>query len=111
MKEMNNCCCCCSETKEQKVIKIDYLYLDLKTCDRCVGTDVVLEEVIKQGKRLVIISDDLEFVAKRKTELAEVEKQIQELEIEQNDLLMQSGLSAELLDKNISDLFNFALMF
>ena len=47
MKEMNNCCCC-SETKEQKVIKIDYLYLDLKTCDRCVGTDVVLEEVIKE---------------------------------------------------------------
>lgn len=27
-------------------IKIDYLYLDLNTCDRCVGTDSVLEEVI-----------------------------------------------------------------
>ena len=48
MKEMNNCCCHCSERKEQKVIKIDYLYLDLKTCDRCVGTDVVLEEVINE---------------------------------------------------------------
>lgn len=59
------------------------------------------------SKIKTIISDDLEFVAKRKTELAEVEKQIRELEIEQNDLLMQSGLSAELLDKNISDLRGF----
>lgn len=34
--------------KFTKEIKIDYLYLDLNTCDRCVGTDAVLEEVIKQ---------------------------------------------------------------
>ena len=33
--------------KKQKEIKIDYLYLDLNTCDRCVGTDAVLEEVIE----------------------------------------------------------------
>lgn len=33
--------------KKKKVIRIDYLYLDLKTCDRCVGTDEVLEAVIK----------------------------------------------------------------
>ena len=53
------------------------------------------------------ISDRLEFVTKRKAELAEVDKQLQELETEQNDLLMQSGLSAELLDKSISDLKGF----
>ncbi|MBR6082075.1 MAG: AAA family ATPase [Salinivirgaceae bacterium] len=53
------------------------------------------------------ISDRLEFVTKRKAELAEVEKQLQDLETEQNDLLMQSGLSAELLDKSISDLRGF----
>ncbi|MBR6110697.1 MAG: AAA family ATPase [Paludibacteraceae bacterium] len=50
------------------------------------------------------ISERLEFVEKRKTELSEVEKQLQELESEQNDLLVQSGLSAEFFDKNISDL-------
>lgn len=50
------------------------------------------------------ISDRLEFVAKRKVELSEVEKQLQELETEQNDLLVQSGLSAEFFDKNLSDL-------
>ena len=32
----------------EKEIKIDYLFLDLNTCDRCVGTDVVLEEVIQE---------------------------------------------------------------
>ncbi len=53
------------------------------------------------------ISDELDFVSKRKSELAEVDKQLQELKTEQNDLLMQSGLSAELLDKSISDLRGF----
>ena len=59
------------------------------------------------SKIATIISDRLELVTKRKAELAEVEKQLQELETEQNDLLMQSGLSAELLDKSISDLRGF----
>ena len=43
----------------------------------------------------------------RKAELAEVEKQLQDFETEQNDLLMQSGLSAELLDKSFADLKGF----
>ena len=59
------------------------------------------------SKIATTISDRLEYVTKRKTELAEVDKQLQELETEQNDLLMQSGLSAELLDKSISDLKGF----
>jgi len=29
-----------------KEVKIEYLYLDLNTCDRCMGTDRVLEEVV-----------------------------------------------------------------
>ena len=32
---------------KKKEIKIEYLYLDLNTCARCVGTDSVLEDVIK----------------------------------------------------------------
>ena len=35
--------CCCSI---EKTIRIEYLYLDLNTCDRCVGTDEVLDEVV-----------------------------------------------------------------
>lgn len=53
------------------------------------------------------ISERLDFIAKRKVELSDVEKQLQELMTEQNDLLMQSGLSADFLDKNISDLRGF----
>lgn len=59
------------------------------------------------SKIATTISDRWEFVTKRKADLAEVEKQLRELETERNDLLMQSGLSAELLDKSISDLRGF----
>lgn len=30
----------------QKEVLVEYLYLDLKTCDRCIGTDKVLDEVM-----------------------------------------------------------------
>ena len=36
----------CSETSDLKLL-VQYLYLDLQTCDRCIGTDEVLEEVIE----------------------------------------------------------------
>ncbi len=49
------------------------------------------------------IADELDFISQRKSELKKVEEQLQELESEQNDLLMQSGLSAALLDKSLSD--------
>ena len=37
-------CCSCGEKK----ILVEYLYLDLKTCERCIETDAVLEEVLKE---------------------------------------------------------------
>lgn len=40
-----SCGCGCDEASEKEVL-VEYLYLDLKTCDRCVGTDNVLDEVI-----------------------------------------------------------------
>ena len=39
------CSCGCGETGEKKVL-VEYLYLDLSTCDRCIGTDNVLDEVL-----------------------------------------------------------------
>ena len=43
---MENCCSCgCKETSGKKVI-VEYLYLDIDTCDRCIGTDTVLDEVM-----------------------------------------------------------------
>lgn len=49
------------------------------------------------------ISDRLEFITQRKAELDDVSKQIQDLTNELNDLLMQSNLSADILDRNIKD--------
>jgi len=44
-----DCSCGCEELSEEtpkKKIVIEYLYLDLQTCDRCIGTDNVLDEVM-----------------------------------------------------------------
>ena len=43
-------CCCCGGNEPgdaEKQLRIEYLYLDLVTCDRCIGTDAVLDEVVK----------------------------------------------------------------
>lgn len=44
-----HCCeggdCCCGDANTKKII-VEYLYLDLKTCDRCIGTVDVLDEVM-----------------------------------------------------------------
>ena len=45
--KMQMCAPLPSEGSIEKTVQIDYLYLDLNTCDRCVGTDAVLEEVIR----------------------------------------------------------------
>lgn len=43
------CCCeCGNEENGSKKVKVEYLYLDLQTCDRCIGTDKVLEEVLEE---------------------------------------------------------------
>lgn len=42
------CCSCGSAGTSEKEVKIEYLYLDLNTCDRCVGTDAVLDEVVEK---------------------------------------------------------------
>jgi glutaredoxin len=36
---------CCVKSTDKKIL-VEYLYLDLQTCDRCIGTDNVLDEVI-----------------------------------------------------------------
>ena len=41
------------EKNRERKILIEYLYLDLATCDRCVGTDQVLEQVIAEMRPLL----------------------------------------------------------
>lgn len=38
-------CCCCSTSSGKKAV-IEYLYLDLNTCDRCCGTADILDDVV-----------------------------------------------------------------
>lgn len=42
MKQSHYCC----ESSLDKKIRIEYLYLDLNTCDRCIETDKILDEVV-----------------------------------------------------------------
>ena len=43
--------CCNRIENKEKVVNVEYLYLDLNTCERCVGTDKVLEEVLNSLER------------------------------------------------------------
>jgi len=58
-----------------KKVLVEYLYLDLKTCDRCIGTDVVLGEVME------IVAPALELagytIEYRKTEITTAEIAVQ----------------------------------
>ena len=49
-----------------KEITIDYLYLDLNTCDRCVGTDEVLDGVLDVLERHCNRLDIKSFDGKQK---------------------------------------------
>jgi hypothetical protein len=75
-QEVEESCCsggCCEHT--DKKVLIEYFYLDLETCDRCMGTDVVLEEV------MTILTPTLELagytVEYRKTEITTAEIAVQ----------------------------------
>lgn len=43
----NGCSSCGCAAPSEKTIVIEYLYLDLQTCDRCIGTDNILDGVVK----------------------------------------------------------------
>lgn len=40
-------CTCDSNRVSEKTVLVDYLYLDLKTCERCIGTDNVLDGIMQ----------------------------------------------------------------
>lgn len=43
---VENVDCCCGKEKKKRVL-VEYLYLDLNTCDRCIGTVEVLDKVME----------------------------------------------------------------
>ncbi len=67
---VKNCSCGCGKAAEKKVI-VEYLYLDLQTCNRCIGTDSVLDEVMTAlTPALRLAGYDVEY---RKTEMETAE--------------------------------------
>lgn len=68
-------CCCAGDNGAKKQVLVEYLYLDLNTCDRCIGTDGVLDEVV------AALTPALELagysVVYRKTEMATAQLAIQ----------------------------------
>ena len=74
MDEMKNSSCCNSDgaplssccgnstVSIRKRLQIEYLYLDLHTCDRCIGTDILLDEVVETLKpALSLAGYDMEY--------------------------------------------------
>lgn len=45
-KTLGKSCCSCGCGDCEKKVLVEYLYLDLQTCERCIGTDSVLDEVM-----------------------------------------------------------------
>lgn len=41
-----SCCSCGCDAASEKTVRVEYLYLDKKTCERCIGTDSVLDDVM-----------------------------------------------------------------
>ena len=55
-------CCEAGTAADQKRLRIEYLYLDLDTCNRCVGTDAVLDAVVnKLRPALSLAGYDVEY--------------------------------------------------
>jgi hypothetical protein len=63
------------ESRQPKQVLVEYLYLDLQVCDRCIGTEQVLDEVLsKLSPELQLAGYTLEY-RKTKMETAELAQQ------------------------------------
>ena len=73
-KTLTEFCCPCGCDCDKKVV-VEYLYLDLQTCERCIGTDSVLDEVMRVlTPALELAGFDVEY---NKTEIKTVDMAIQ----------------------------------
>lgn len=78
MKKADGCCCSCNCSEElTKKVLVEYLYLDLNTCDRCIGTDSVLDEVMKELTPTLQIAGYTVEYQKKEMKTAEIAEQYQ----------------------------------
>jgi hypothetical protein len=74
-KTLGKSCCSCGCGDCDKKVVVEYFYLDLQTCERCIGTDSVLDEVMRVlTPALELAGFDVEY---NKTEIKTVDMAIQ----------------------------------
>lgn len=74
-KTLGKSCCSCECGDCDKKVVVEYFYLDLQTCERCIGTDSVLDEVMRVlTPALELAGFDVEY---NKTEIKTVDMAIQ----------------------------------
>ncbi|MBP2641486.1 MAG: hypothetical protein H6Q66_2437 [Firmicutes bacterium] len=87
------CCCAGQEPAKKQKILIEFMYIDLTTCDRCVGTDSSLEEAIVEASAL--LKSTGREIEVRKI-LVENEKQAQELGFISSPTIRMDGQDIQL---------------
>ena len=87
---------CCGQNQQVctgKNILIEFMYIDLTTCDRCIGTDTSLEEAI--GEVSVLLQNAGYSLDVRKI-LVETEEQAQKLNFVSSPTIRINGLDIQL---------------
>lgn len=74
--ELDGDCCGCKEQVEN-IVLVEYLYLDLETCKRCIGTDDILDEVMEVLAPAIEIAGFKVIYKKIKIETEELARQHQ----------------------------------
>ena len=83
----------CHEALPDKKLLIEFMYIDLSTCDRCIGTDTTLEEAVVDVHGLLTgVGYRVEL---RKT-LVETERQAQELRFTTSPTIRINGADIQL---------------
>jgi glutaredoxin len=71
----DNCCSCGCEQSSPNRTLVEYLYLDLESCDRCIETSQVLEEVLQTLSPVLQLTGHEVDYQKIKIETEELAKQ------------------------------------
>lgn len=69
-------CCQVQHATAKKNISIEFMYIDLATCDRCLGTDLNLDEAIRMVSDILTSAG---YVLEVRKTLVETEEQAQKL--------------------------------
>ena len=77
LSPLSKCCSDGFERSNPKIVLLEYLYLDLQTCERCVGTEQVLDEVVTTLRPALQLGGYEVDYRKIKMETLELAKQYQ----------------------------------